>query len=216
MPSQRYFYLLRHGQTEFNARGCVQGEGINAPLNITGQAQAEAFWEAYKDHPFDVVHTSNLLRAQQTVKPFIQKPLPWFRHRGLNEINWGKQEGIKINDQADNTYLEMVEAWRSGQTDYKIEGGESPEDVAERQRPLIPRLLEREQDQHMLICMHGRAMRIFLCLLLELELRQMDDFQHSNLGLHLLSYDGGRFQIERENDTRHLERLSNPKKSPSP
>ena len=46
----------RHGQTDFNQSGIVQGSGVNASLNEIGQKQAAAFYKKFKDYPFDVIY----------------------------------------------------------------------------------------------------------------------------------------------------------------
>jgi broad specificity phosphatase PhoE len=55
--------------------------------------------------------------------------------------------------------------------------------------------------------MHGRAIRILLCTLLNQPLKFMDKFEHENLCLYLLDFDGSTFSLEKSNDTAHL-RLS--------
>src|SRR5690606_41388740 len=86
------FYIIRHGQTDLNKQGIVQGRGINSPLNAHGIRQAEAFYERYKEVPFDRIITSSLLRTHQTVDKFIASDIPWTQHAGLDEIRWGIYE----------------------------------------------------------------------------------------------------------------------------
>ena len=40
-------YLIRHGETDYNRLGVVQGSGIDADLNELGQRQAKAFFDHY-------------------------------------------------------------------------------------------------------------------------------------------------------------------------
>jgi broad specificity phosphatase PhoE len=42
-------YIIRHGETDLNKQGIVQGRGINSDLNDTGRAQAAAFFKMYKE-----------------------------------------------------------------------------------------------------------------------------------------------------------------------
>jgi probable phosphoglycerate mutase len=59
--------------------------------------------------------------------------------------------------------------------------------------------------------MHGRAMRIFLSLLLNYDLRYMDQFEHNNLCLYLLEGLPDRtFTIKKFNDQDHLKDLKQP------
>ncbi len=201
---RKKIFLIRHGQTEYNRKGMVQGSGIDAPLNEEGYRQAERFWQAYKDYPFDKVYTSALQRTQQSVQKFIDAGLPHIIFEGLNEINWGHKEGKAFNHEEHDYYLEVVKAWQQGELHVLIEGGESPNDVQRRQEVVLKYLLEEEEDETILICMHGRAMRILLCYMLNYSLQNMDYFDHDNLCIYELSWTGSMFVVDRFNDRRHL------------
>lgn len=207
--SQKKIYLIRHGQTEYNRKGIVQGSGIDAPLNEVGLFQAEAFYRAYRHIPFDRVYTSVLLRSIQSVQQFLDDGLPHTALSGLNEINWGVKEGKVANSQEHAYYASVVQAWRNGALDQAIEGGESPLMVMDRQKPALQHILEQREEETVLICMHGRAMRIFLCLMLGQDLINMDNFQHNNLCLYLLQYDyaSEKFHLEVSNEQAHLPEL---------
>lgn len=189
--------------------GIVQGSGIDAPLNEVGQFQAEAFYRAYRHIDFDKVYTSTLQRSIQSVQLFLNDGLPHTRLAGLNEINWGVKEGKVANSQDHAYYASVVKSWRNGALDQAIEGGESPLMVMERQKPALDHILAQKDEETVLICMHGRAMRIFLCLMLDHDLSHMDDFQHNNLCLYLLQYDysSGKFYLELANELSHLPEL---------
>jgi len=197
-------YLIRHGQTDFNLQNIVQGSGIDAPLNLTGQAQAEKFYQHYRHLPFDKVYTSTLKRSQESVAGFINDGIPTEAYEALNEINWGSREGTKITLEEDQYYHDMLRAWQEGKTDLPIAGGESPEDLAKKQAGFLEMLKSREDEKTVLICMHGRAMRIFLCLLLNYPLRYMDVFEHKNLGLYTLHFTGSFFRVAEFLNLEHL------------
>ncbi|NJL14426.1 MAG: histidine phosphatase family protein [Microscillaceae bacterium] len=203
----KYLYLIRHGQTEFNKQNIVQGSGIDAGLNELGYRQAQAFYEAYRHIPFDKVYTSKLKRTQETVANFIADGIPHEAFEGLNEINWGKKEGRAITAEDDAYYFFMLSEWARGNTDLAIEGGESPRQVSERQNPVLDLILSRPEEEHVLICMHGRAMRIFLCLMLRYDIKEMERFEHSNVCLYQLTHTGSMFTIDRYFDIAHLEGL---------
>jgi broad specificity phosphatase PhoE len=197
-------YIVRHGQTDFNMRGIVQGSGINSSLNEQGRGQAKAFFEHFKHVQFDRIYTSALKRTVETVQSFIDLGIPTESMAGLNEISWGNKEGQKITPEEDAYYHWMLRQWQEGNTSLKIEGGESPDDVAARQRPAIERILSREEDKNILVCMHGRAIRIILCQLLNYPLKSMDIFEHENLCLYVLNRTGSMFSVEKYNYTGHL------------
>jgi broad specificity phosphatase PhoE len=195
--------LLRHGQTDFNLRGIVQGSGVDSSLNENGQRQAQAFHRAYRDYGFDQLYTSALKRTHETVQGFIDGGLNWEILKDLNEISWGKHEGQPITPEEDKYYQWMLKQWQLGDTSHKIEGGESPNDVAAR---LVRGLdvIKASSAQHVLVCMHGRAIRIMLCLMLNYPLKSMDVFEHQNVCVYELQFTGTMFHVLKHNDVSHL------------
>ncbi|MFZ5999064.1 MAG: histidine phosphatase family protein [Bacteroidota bacterium] len=210
MTSKR-IYLIRHGQTDFNLKGVVQGSGVDSSLNEQGRRQALAFFETYKHIKFDRVYTSVLKRTVESVQSFIDLGIPHERLKGLNEISWGNKEGQKITPEEDEYYHWMLKQWQEGNTSLRIEGGESPEEVAARQKESLDIIFGRPQEECILVCMHGRAIRILLCQLLNYPLKSMDLFEHENLGLYQLLSSGSMVQIEKHNDTKHLEAVTKPR-----
>jgi probable phosphoglycerate mutase len=205
--SSKKIYLIRHGQTEFNLQNIVQGSGVDTDLNERGQAQAAAFFKCYGHIKFDKVYTSVLKRSQQSVRGFLDLGIPHEKLVGLNEICWGTKEGQKITPEEDQYYHYMLKQWQLGNTSLRIEKGESPEDVVVRMQPALNQILSQPDERTVLICMHGRAIRILLCMMLNYPLRSMDMFDHENLCLYLLNWTDSMFSVELYNDTRHL-RLS--------
>lgn len=208
-------YLVRHGQTDYNLQGIVQGSGVDASLNETGRQQAVAFYHAYRSVSFDRVYTSRLKRSQESVASFVADGLPCEHLEALNEISWGSKEGQPITPEEDAYYHMMLKQWQLGKTDIRIEGGESPDEVATRQRQFIAKLQSRPEDKNVLVCMHGRAMRILLCQLLNYPLRAMDMFEHENLCLYKLHYSGLHFTVELHNNRDHLSGVNAAKKGTS-
>lgn len=202
-------YLIRHGETDYNKRGVVQGSGIDSSLNETGNAQAQAFFNFYKHIPFQKIYTSALVRTHQSVDLFLRQGLPQHILPELNEISWGYKEGKVPNARDDEDYSKLIQSWGNGQTNLKITGGESPLDVAERQKKGLQVILENREENPILVAMHGRAMRILLTQLLKQPLSAMDQYEHANLCLYLLeySYEDSQFTLIKKNDVLHLETL---------
>jgi len=197
-------YLVRHGQTDYNLNGIVQGSGIDASLNEKGQQQADIFYSSFSSVAFDKVYTSALKRSIQSVQQFIDDGVPHQVVPELNEINWGTREGIKITPEEDEYYHSVIKKWQEGNITLEIEGGESPQQVFDRQTKALDVILANHTEETILICMHGRAMRILLCQMLNYPLHCMDMFEHSNLCLYKLNYTGNMFSVELFNYTAHL------------
>ncbi|TCC86205.1 histidine phosphatase family protein [Pedobacter hiemivivus] len=197
-------YIIRHGETDLNKQGIVQGRGINSDLNDTGRAQAAAFYAAYKDVSFDKVYTSKLKRTHQTVKGFIDGGTPWEQLAGLDELAWGVWEGKPNDENAITAFKGIVEQWDGGDYDAHFEGGESPNDVLLREKEALEIIKSATDEKTILICMHGRAMRLFLCLLTNMPISEMTSFPHQNTTLYKVELTGDQFVITAFNNTDHL------------
>jgi broad specificity phosphatase PhoE len=206
--SIKKIYLIRHGQTDYNLKNIVQGSGVDTDLNEKGRAQAEAFFNKYKHISFDKIYTSGLKRSKQSIEHFASQGIPVEALPGLNEISWGTKEGQKITASEDAYYHYMIRQWQLGNTALKIEKGESPEDVVLRMKPAVDHIMSQTSEKTILICMHGRAIRILLCYLLNYPLRSMDLFEHENLCLYILNNTGTMFSLEAFNEVSHLRPLS--------
>ncbi len=206
---KKRLYIIRHGETDLNKKGIVQGRGIDADLNATGRAQGAAFFEMYKDVPFDKVYTSSLKRTHQTVAKFIEKGIPWEQLSGLDELAWGKYEGLASNSELRGGFKKLIEHWKLGRYDEKVKGGESPNEVYIRQAAAMQHILAQKEEDLVLICMHGRAMRLLMCQLMKRPLDKMDEYPHQNTSLYILDYDYQEqvFIMRTFNSLEHLKNL---------
>jgi broad specificity phosphatase PhoE len=197
-------YIVRHGQTELNRQGIVQGRGMNTDLNDEGRKQAAQFFDAYKDVAFDKIYISELKRTQQSIQQFIDLGIPYEKLEGLDEMAWGVLEGTESTPENRAAFLQAIREWVAGNLDVSLEGGESPNQVKERQEKAISTILSHPEEETVLICMHGRAMRLLLCWITGHPLTEMETFPHQNLILYKLTYDGGKFEIIDFNNAQHL------------
>lgn len=209
MPSQikKNIYIIRHGQTEYNRKGVVQGSDIDADLNDMGRQQVQAFYNAFAHIHFNKIYTSRLRRTKQTVQPFVKnKGIDIESLLELNEMSWGHQEGKDIYA-VGGMYKKMTAEWSSGNLDFKVDGGESPKQVFTRLQKAMNYIMSKENENTILICIHGRALRIMNCLLRNLPLTRMDEFPHDNLCLYLWEYQNQTFTPVKENYQEHLKGL---------
>ena len=205
---KKTFYFIRHGQTELNLKGIVQGRGVNTSLNENGRKQADAFFKAYKHIQFDKIYTSTLVRTHETVERFVNE-LEIQREDliGLDEISWGIYEGKVQDETIMQGFKALVYSWKNNELDVHIENGESPNQLVQRQREAISYILTKENEEIVLVCMHGRALRIMLCHLTGTPVSNMDNFPHTNTSLYILTYENGKFNIIDHYNTAHLEGL---------
>lgn len=186
----------------------MQGSGVDSSLNDLGRAQAAAFFKAYGSVAFDKIYTSALQRTVQSVQQFLDKGIAYEQLAGLNEISWGNKEGQPITPEEDEYYHYMLNQWQLGNTSLRIEKGESPDEVLARLKSAMDYIMSKPDEKTVLICMHGRAIRILMCLLLNYPLKGMDMFEHQNLCLYQVHYTGSMFSVVQYNNTDHLRALS--------
>lgn len=198
-------YIVRHGQTDYNLRGIVQGSGVDSSLNDTGRAQAAAFYQKYQDHPFELVMTSALKRTRESVVSFLSDGLPHVVDADINEMHWGEHEGKVGTPESVAEYQRIKDAWATGDIDGRIGGGESAREMGDRLQRFINKLKLRPEKQ-ILICSHGRAMCGLVTLMQGMPIHLMNEFRHSNLGLWVAHLKDGIYQFELKNDLSHLDK----------
>lgn len=198
-------FIIRHGETDYNKNGLIQGSGIDIGLNEHGKMQSKLFYEYYKNESFDKIYVSQLCRARETVFYFKKYTnIPIEELSGLNEMNWGIHEGKEIDFNIRTIYGELIQEWSNGNFDKKPLNGESLFEVKERQKKAIDYILSKQNEKKVLLCIHGRALRIMLCNLLEVGMQKMQDFPHQNLSLYKLIYNGNKFKLVEFNNIKHL------------
>lgn len=201
-------YLVRHGETEYNRKGIVQGRLINSNLNGTGRAQAEALAEHLALVPVDAIYTSPLTRARETATAIAayHDDVPIYVLDDLEEMSWGIHEGKPISGSFQKELHSIYRIWSDGDFSYQVEEGESILDVQARGLRALHRILANHQGETVLIVTHGRLLRVLIASVLDdYGLSRMSDITHSNTGVNRLTYYRGRFSAEVINCTDHLD-----------
>ena len=145
------WYLVRHGETDWNKEGRVQGHS-DVPLNETGRAQANAAAELLKDKQIDIIISSNLSRAKQTAEIIAEATgAEIIVDPSLKEMSYGITEGMLI--------AEIREKYGSfTEQSHKTLGGESFEEVEKR---VMDTLQKHKKDYHgknIVISTHGAVL----------------------------------------------------------
>lgn len=126
MITARPFYYLRHGETDWNRQGRMQGSA-DIPLNDTGMAQAERARNLLKESEINRIVCSPMQRARQTAE-IVNRDLglPVTYIDDLREAHFGVNEGTLMG--------EWFHDWRAGAV---IEGAEECGAFIERSRRAI-------------------------------------------------------------------------------
>ncbi|MUK88173.1 histidine phosphatase family protein [Ornithinibacillus sp. L9] len=90
--------LVRHGETDWNAEGRVQGK-TDIPLNQKGREQAELCGESLNPNDYDVLVTSPLQRAKLTAEIMNNYlELPMIEMEDFAERSFGDGEGLTFEE----------------------------------------------------------------------------------------------------------------------
>jgi broad specificity phosphatase PhoE len=147
MLAQTRFWFLRHGETDWNAKGWSQGN-VDIPLNATGIAQAQAAAPLLVNRGIASIVASPLSRAHDTAKVAGELlGLPVHLDEGLRETAFGDKEGQPMS--------EWFSHWVEGS--YTPPNGESFVDLRTRAVAAVNRALERPG--LVLIVAHGALFR---------------------------------------------------------
>lgn len=87
-------YIVRHGETDTNYTGKINGSATNLDLNQTGQDQVNYLKEHLNINDFDEIYASPLKRAYQTAEILNQGTLEIKTDDRLREINYGSWDGL--------------------------------------------------------------------------------------------------------------------------
>ena len=86
-------YVIRHGETEWNRRGVMQG-WKNSPLTARGRESARKIGRFLKNKGIEVIYASDLGRCRETthlINAFLKTKVMF--QRGLRERNFGALDG---------------------------------------------------------------------------------------------------------------------------
>ncbi|ALS27783.1 histidine phosphatase family protein [Paenibacillus cisolokensis] len=187
--------LVRHGQTDWNALGKIQGQ-TDIPLNAAGVAQARALAErlAQDEWKWEAVVASTLQRAAETARIIAQRlrlPAPASDPR-LNERRFGDAEGT--------TEAERLARWGADWRSADL-GQESDGEVRERASAFLADWRRRMPDGKLLVVTHGSFLAQMMAVMNgDLEIRHIGNMSYS-----ILEYQDGKWHSHLHNCTRHLE-----------
>ena len=156
--------LLRHGQSVWNAENKFTG-WTDVDLSPKGEKEAELAGKKLSEIKFDVVHTSELIRAQRTAKIVISqnkysdKPITHHDQR-LNERHYGSLQGLDKDETRQKFGAEQVHIWRRS-FDIPPPDGESLEMCAKRTLPYLNEEIEPDlqSGKNVLVAAHGNSLR---------------------------------------------------------
>ena len=164
-------YLIRHGETALNAKGCYYGR-TDAVLSEKGISQARYLKEILKEVSFDYIVASPLVRAYNTAQIVMEeREQEIFGDRRLMEQDFGIFEGMTYKE-IQSTYPKELDAWNEEFSTYRIPKGESFADVRNRAEDFLRDIPSGRESkgEKMLIAAHKGTLGHLLAAMLKLPL----------------------------------------------
>ena len=158
------FYLFRHGETDWNSKGLVQGHS-NIPLNDKGRGQAAELTKKLKELDLEIIFSSDLDRAHETA--MIAKgnlDLEIEKTDQLREAFFGEAEGLTF-DEVKERWGEIIHKFRFYKAEYgdiSFPGGESRGASIERMKAFIYKVKDSGKYSRVGISTHGGVIRNLL------------------------------------------------------
>ena len=157
--------MVRHGESQWNLENRFSG-WVDVPLSEKGTAEAQSAGERLKKENihFDRAYTSDLQRAQNTLKLILEKlgqsGLSVQKDQALNERHYGELQGLNKAETAKKFGDEQVKIWRRSY-DIAPPGGESLKDTAARTLPYFESKIaaDLKKGLNVIVAAHGNSLR---------------------------------------------------------
>ena len=185
----KLLYVVRHGQTEWNLEGRLQGR-LNSDLTATGRAHADANGQLLSDFGVDKLLASPLGRTRATahiINGYLDLPLDLDER--LVERDCGDWSGLTLEQARERN----PRIWDSRDEDpfhYRPPGGENLVDMLSRVAPLLNELSQSQHERVVLIS-HGVMARAILTHFFDLPPAQANAVKQPNNLMYRVSFDAG-------------------------
>ncbi|MEU6128502.1 histidine phosphatase family protein [Saccharopolyspora sp. NPDC047091] len=157
--------LWRHGETDYNAAGRIQGH-LDTSLTEAGIAQAQRAAPVVAAFEPEVAVGSDLRRASATAAAFTElSGMPVRQDKRLRETHLGEWQGLS-GAEVEHGWPGSMAVWRSDAT-WSPPGGESRVEVAERAFEVVSEL-DTTYQETALVCAHGGLITGLTARMLEL------------------------------------------------
>lgn len=196
-------YIIRHGQTDWNVQGRIQGRQ-DIPLNDTGRRQAAMLAKGMEHRPVQVIYSSPQLRAMETAKAVAQSQgAQIIGLADLKEIGYGDWEGRTAEDILKEDRA-LYEAWWEHPATVAPPGGETLSQVDGRCERAWERI-RTEMKGDTAVVAHGGTLAHFIVHLLEGQ-PEAKEIVVGNASITTLEYDPqtGQCTLVELNDVSHL------------
>ena len=182
-------YLLRHGETTYNADGNRYCGRTDADLTEKGISQARRVADALQGRPIDAVYASPLKRALITAEIASGHRLPVIQDSRLIEVDFGAWEG-KTRDEFVAEDPGLWSSWSESPDDTRAGGsGDTALDVVHRVDDFFVEMMRKHDGQQILVVAHNGVNRLYLAWKLGIPLKYYRRIVQENSALTVVQFD---------------------------
>lgn len=202
-------YLIRHGETDWNADGRIQGLS-DIDLNERGMEQARRLAARIgEEGEFLAIYSSPLKRAYRTAEMMgMALDLPVLPDPRLLERSLGELEGLTLSEIREK-FPEVHRAWSDGGARPHVPGEETREAFVERTTAFVHDMRARHPEGHVIAVTHGGTLNMLLMTSLGLDVERPMPFFIDNATINVIQWSEHRARLRVLNDAAHL-RASHP------
>jgi broad specificity phosphatase PhoE len=195
-------FLVRHGETDYNAQGILQGYSP-VPLSARGRQQAALVAERLAAIQAHVLYSSDIWRAQETADIIGERlGLPVQPCTGLREWYVGTWTGKTADE-----YQAHLQALGAHPVTHVPEGGESQVQTRDRMVAQMQAFARQHSHDTILCVSHGKAIDLLIRSILGLDVMLPSAYRIANTSVNIFSYQNDTWEIITLNEIRHLEGL---------
>lgn len=196
-------YFTRHGQTEWNVIGKLQGWG-NSNLTEEGIERAKRLSHRLKEVDFDFIYSSSQERALDTAKIIKgDRDIEIKTLDDLREIGFGSWEGMEIKN-IKEIYGDEYDTYLNRPHLYEPVDGESLLDVYERAENALNEILSRKAE-NVLFVSHGVTIKVLTAIIKGISLEELYQIPvQVGTALNICEYNGDKLDFIVEGDTSHI------------
>ena len=201
--AQRLVYVVRHGATDWNRGGYLQGQ-LDTPLNSDGRVQAEAAAARLAAAGATAVYSSDLWRVYETAQIIARRAgLRIIQKPSLREMHFGAWQGLSV-DQIKVRDPEIYAARRERPHEVPPPGGETWLAFYQRSVGALRDILQATNAQRLIVATHSGVCTALGLEALGLGPTGQRTFGNANCGIHTIGVTGDRWEAVSLNDTAHL------------
>jgi probable phosphoglycerate mutase len=196
--------LIRHGETEWNRAGRIQGYHADSPLTATGREQARALAERLAREGIDALFSSDAGRTRETAEPIgTATRLPVIYEKALRERNYGVFEGRSFTEIEVEFPIEF-EKLRTRNPHYAPPSGESAAQFRDRVITVLEIVAARAEGRCVAVVTHGGVLGVLYRQAMNLPLEAKRSYSLANAGLNHFRFVDGRWRLDAWGDVAHL------------